>query len=458
MTVITVVGAGPGGYVAAIKAAQMGAETHIVDMGRVGGTCLNVGCIPTKALLHASAFYRSAVSGTVKGVNCDNVTLDWNAVQDQKRRVIRGLVSGVEGLLKANGVHVHRGRATLTSPTSVAIEGEGEVTGDAIVIATGSEPTRLRFPGADLPLVLDSTEALELDHVPKSLTIIGGGVIGVEFATLFADLGTRVSIVEMLDEILPPCDRQVASLTHKLLESRGIAIHTDARVTSVDDRGTTLASTPSGTTELNSELVLMAVGRKPRIPDNLDQLGIACESGAIIVNGNFETSVKGVYAIGDCNGLLMLAHVASSQGEAAVEHILTGAHSYKPNIQPSCVYTNPEIAFVGLTEAQAAQQGFDYRCGTFPMASNAKAMIEGSTEGFVKIIADADSTEVLGAHIVGPRATDMIAEVAAVMSMEGLVDDIARVTHAHPTISEAVCEAAKAVFGYPIHRPPAPKK
>ncbi|MCL2782934.1 MAG: dihydrolipoyl dehydrogenase [Propionibacteriaceae bacterium] len=454
MTTITIIGAGPGGYVAAIKAAQMGAEVHMADMGKVGGTCLNVGCIPTKALLHTSAFYRGVCNGAVPGVSVSGVTLNWDGAQEQKRCIVQRLVSGVEGLLKANGVHVHRGKASLVSSTSVNIDGEGLVTSDAIIIATGSEPVRLQFAGADLPLVIDSTQALDLDHVPASLTIIGGGVIGVEFATLFADLGTKVSVVEMLDEILPPCDGQVATLAHKFLAKRGIAIYTSAKVTSISPGGVTSAETPSGKIELSGELVLMAVGRKPVLPDGLGRLGIACERGAIKVDDNFETSVKGVYAIGDCNGLLMLAHVASSQGEAAVEHILAGEHSYNPKVQPSCVYTDPEIAFVGLTEDQAKQQGFDYRCGTFSMSGNGKAMIEGSTEGFVKIIADAESEEILGAHIVGPRATDMIAEIAAVMSMEGLVDDIARVTHAHPTVSEAVCEAAKGVFGNSIHWPP----
>ena len=454
MTTITIIGAGPGGYVAAIKAAQMGAEVHMADMGKVGGTCLNVGCIPTKALLHTSAFYRGVCNGAVPGVSVSGVTLNWDGAQEQKRCIVQRLVSGVEGLLKANGVHVHRGKASLVSSTSVNIDGEGLVASDAIIIATGSEPVRLQFAGADLPLVIDSTQALDLDHVPASLTIIGGGVIGVEFATLFADLGTKVSVVEMLDEILPPCDGQVATLAHKFLAKRGIAIYTSAKVTSISPGGVTSAETPSGKIELSGELVLMAVGRKPVLPDGLGRLGIACERGAIKVDDNFETSVKGVYAIGDCNGLLMLAHVASSQGEAAVEHILAGKHSYNPKVQPSCVYTDPEIAFVGLTEDQAKQQGFDYRCGTFSMSGNGKAMIEGSTEGFVKIIADAESEEILGAHIVGPRATDMIAEIAAVMSMEGLVDDIARVTHAHPTVSEAVCEAAKGVFGNSIHWPP----
>ncbi|MCL2652627.1 MAG: dihydrolipoyl dehydrogenase [Propionibacteriaceae bacterium] len=457
MTTITIIGAGPGGYVAAIKASQMGADVHLVDMGPVGGTCLNVGCIPTKALLHAGNFYRMASAGTVPGVDCRNVTLDWNAIQHQKQAVVQELVSGVESLLKANKVHMHRGRASITSATSVAIDSDGTVTSDAIIIATGSEPVQLLFPGADLPLVLDSTRALELDHIPGSLTIVGGGVIGVEFATLFADLGTKVSIVEMLDEILPPCDRQVAELTHKLLVDRGISVFTAAKVTSVKSNGTVNVATPSGEVELNSEFLLMAVGRKPRLPDGLDYLRVACERGAIEVDSNFETNVKGVYAIGDCNGLLMLAHVASSQGEAAVERIMTGRHSYNANVQPSCVYTDPEIAWVGLTEEQAKLQGFEYRCGMFSMAGNGKAMIEGHTEGFVKIIADAESQEVLGAHIIGPRATDLITEVSAVMAMEGLVDDIANLTHPHPTVSEAVREAAKGVFGTPIHQLPARK-
>lgn len=456
---IIVIGGGPGGYVAAIKAAQMGAEVHIVENNKFGGTCLNVGCIPTKALLHTGNFYQKAKNNHVAGVVIGEAKLDWAAAQKEKSLIVNRLVGGVGGLLKANKVKIHNGTAKLVTPNTVEIEGGGKLTADAIILATGSEPVALRFPGADLPQVIDSTQALSLESVPKSMAIIGGGVIGVEFASLYHALGTKVTIIEMLDEILPPLDRQISKHIHQLLAKEGIEIHTQAKLVSVKvGKGQDVVAEfeMGGSTNLvECEKVLVAVGRRPKTENiGLENLGIGTERGAILVDENFETSVKGIFAIGDCNAQIMLAHAASAQGEAAVEYILEGTHHYNKNVIPSCVYSTPEIAAVGLTEEQAKKQELDYRCGVFSLSGNGKSMIEGDSTGFIKIIADAELGEILGAHLVGPRVTDMVAELAVVMSMEGTVEDIIHTIHAHPTVSEAVAEAAMAVFGNSIHWPP----
>jgi len=456
---IIVIGGGPGGYVAAIKAAQMGAKVHIVEQNKFGGTCLNIGCIPTKALLQTSDFYQQAKGSRIAGVLIGEATLDWPTAQREKNLIIDRLVGGITGLLRANQVKIHNGTAKLINQNTVAIEGEDNLTADAIIIATGSEAVRLNFPGAELAQVIDSTQALALESVPKSMAIVGGGVIGVEFASLYHALGAKVTIIEMLDEILPSMDRQIANQMHQLLANQGVDVFTQAKLVSVqegnDGNVLTAFETAGGTNLLESEKVLVAVGRKPKTENlGLDGLGINTVRGAIQVDDNFETSVNGIFAIGDCNTRVMLAHAASAQGEAAVEYIIKGTHHYNKNVIPACVYTKPEIAAVGLTEEQAKEQGLDYKCGVFPLSGNGKSMIEGDTSGFIKIIADAELGEVLGAHMIGPRVTDMIGELAVLMTMEGVVEDIIHTVHAHPTVSEAIAEAAMAVFGNPIHWPP----
>ena len=365
MKKIIIIGGGPGGYVAAIRATHLGAEVHLIEEGKLGGTCLNIGCIPTKALLHTGEFYEKAKAGGIPGVKTGDVSLDWPAAQKEKELVTSRLVNGVTGLLKANRIQAHYGTARLISQNTVEVSGEGALTADAVIIAAGSEPVVLNFPGADLPQVIDSTQALSLEQLPKSMVIVGGGVIGVEFGSLYHSLGVKIAVVEMLEEILPPIDRQASSHMHQLLAERGIDLYTRARLLSVKEKGGNVLAEieyAGETILLECEKVLVAVGRKPRIKNlGLEKLGVQIERGAILTDGNFETSVKGIFAVGDCNGQLMLAHAASAQGEAAVEYILTGKHHYNKNIIPSCVYTKPEIAAVGLTEEQAKQQGIDYQ-------------------------------------------------------------------------------------------------
>ncbi|MDR0874910.1 MAG: dihydrolipoyl dehydrogenase [Clostridiales Family XIII bacterium] len=458
MKKITIIGGGPGGYVAAIRAAQLGAEVQIVESGSFGGTCLNIGCIPTKALLHSAFAYKHLIEGSIAGVRAEKVTLDWAAAQAHKKAVTDKLVGGVSGLLAANKVTVTKGTAVFAGSKTITVDGKALPKSDAIILASGSVPVKLNFPGADLPQVIDSTGALALEKLPASLAIIGGGVIGVEFASLFSALGVKVTIIEALPEILPPIDGQIAALLRGVLAKNRVDILTAAKVVAVKKDGKNAVSEIEHGGEkkqIKSELVLLAVGRRPNTTElGLEKAGIQTERGAILTDEHFETNVKGIFAIGDCNAKNMLAHAASAQGEAAVEYILSGAGHYDANIIPACIYTEPEVAAVGLTEEEAKKKQSDYAVGTFDLAGNGKALIDGGLGGLIKILAERQTGEILGVHMMGPHVTDMIAEAAAVMEMEGLTEDLLRTVHPHPTVSEAVHEAAQAVFGNAVHWPP----
>lgn len=458
MKSVIVIGGGPGGYVAAIRAAQLGAEVHLVEKEHLGGTCLNVGCIPTKAMLHTADLYQAILQGGAMGLKADNVQLDWQVLLRKKQTVVDRLVNGVEGLLKANKVTVHRGHAVLKDAHTVEIEGKTSLTANAIILALGSEPVRLSFPGAELPGVIDSTGALSLSQAPASMLIIGGGVIGVEFAGLFSALGCKVTVVELLPEILPVIDSEIAGAIRQEMSKNGVSYMNEAKLTDVRQEGENLtARVLSGgkEQEISVQYVLVAVGRKPRTQSSgLEEVGIQTDRGRIVVNEYFATNVPGIYAIGDCNGRIMLAHAASAQGIAAVEHALGHKPAYLPGTIPSCIYTNPEAAGVGLTEGQVKQQGIEYKVGRFQLAGNGKALIENGGRGMVKIIAGARHGEILGVHIFGPRATDMIAEAALGIRLEATADELISTIHAHPTVSEALCEAALDVENMAIHWPP----
>jgi dihydrolipoamide dehydrogenase len=451
---IIVVGGGPGGYVAAIRAAQLGAEVHLVEAEKLGGTCLNVGCIPTKALLHTADFYKTAAANSVAGVKVNSLELDWPEALAHKEKIVSRLTNGVSALLRYNKVAVHPGRAKILPGLKVQVGGE-TLAGDAVVLATGSENASIRFPGCDLEGVIDSTGALNLQEPPKSLVIVGGGVIGIEFAALYGALGTEVTILEMMEEILPPVDRQISKFLHKHLERSGVRIFTKAKLTSVEKAGLQLRAEFEHAGEKKNAVadkVLVVVGRRPRTKGlGLEALGVKMERGAICVGDAFETNLPGLYAVGDCNAKLMLAHAASAQGKAAVEHIMGHKPSYHAGAIPSCIYCTPEISAVGMTEEQAKAAGVRYKVGLFDLNGNGKSLIEGKGGGMIKIIADSELGEVLGVHMIGPHVTDMIAEAALCMNLEGTVEDIAHSTHPHPTVSEAVEEAAMAVFGKAIH-------
>lgn len=459
---LIIVGGGPGGYVTAIRGAQLGAEVELVESDSLGGTCLNVGCIPTKAILHTADLYDAVKNGASIGLLTDNVRVDWKTVMDRKAVVVKKLVGGVDGLLRANKVKVHHGKGVLLDEKTVNLSNGESLHGDAMILATGSEPVKLKFPGADLPGVIDSTQALSLEKIPESMIIIGGGVIGVELAAAFSAFGCKVTIVEMLPEILPPIDKEITAQVKQQMTKKGIKIMTGARLTAVAEKDSRLCAKIAigeKMEELSAEFVLVAVGRKARTENiGLEKLGIETERGKIKVDNHFRTNVEGIYAIGDCNGKMMLAHAASSQGVAAVEYIMGYPGMYNDRTVPSCIYTQPEISAVGLTEEQVKAQGLAYKVGRFSLAGNGKAIIECNGIGMIKIIAGEKYGEILGVHMFGPRTTDMIAEAALAIRLEATVDEFVTTVHAHPTVSEAVAEAALAVNGRSIHWPPERKK
>ena len=457
---LIIVGGGPAGYVAAIRAAQLGADVHLIEKEHIGGVCLNVGCIPTKAMLHVAETYQAVLNGNSIGICADNVNVEWPKVLAYKNSVVNRLVLGVQGLLKANRVTIHHGHATVRSPKSVELNG-AEMEADSIVLAVGSEPSRPDFPGSDLPGLLDSTAALNLESIPESLIILGGGVIGVEFAVMFRNFGCNVTIVEMLPRILPGMDADIVEQFQIELARKGISILTGARLTEVSGNGSELCAhidVNGQPIERTAEKMLIAVGRRPRINGiGLKETGVTVEHGRIVVDDCFRTSIPGIYAVGDCSSTMMLAHVGSAQGIAAVEHALGHTTAYVGHIIPACVYSNPEIASVGLTEEQARAKGIHFKTGVFPLAGNGKAIIESNGTGMIKIIAGSRHGEIIGVHIVGPRATDLIAEAALAMRLEATVTELVSTIHAHPTVSEAMPEAALAVDGLSIHWPPGMK-
>ena len=456
---IIVVGGGPGGYVAAIRAAQLGAAVELVEKENLGGTCLNVGCIPTKVLLHTAELFHAVKCGERIGLKGETVELDWPALINRKKSVVRRLVGGVGGLLKANGVVVHKGVAELIGSGQIKINGEKVLSADAIVLATGSVPVRLNFPGGDLPGVIDSSGALELEKPPQSLIIVGGGYIGIEFASLFAAIGAKVKVVELLPEILPGIDGELAMVLKKELLKAGVEFINGAKLAAVESGETGLKARVEQNgnhLEITADKVLVAVGRRSFTEGlGLEKAGLKMERGRIAVDANYRTSLPGVYAIGDCNGITMLAHAASHQGIEAVEHILgAGSAAHAAPIVPACIYTRPEIASVGLTEEKIREQGIAYRKGVFPLAGNGKAMIEEGESGVIKILSGEKHGEILGVHMVGPRVTEMIGEATLAMRLEATLDELVTTIHAHPTVSEAIGEAALAGLGRPIHWPP----
>ncbi len=456
---VIVIGGGPGGYVAAIRAAQLGAEVTLVEKDKLGGTCLNVGCIPTKALLHTAQVFRSAKEGSICGVIAD-ATLDFGKAQKHKQQIVDKLVGGVKGLLAANKVKVIAGIASFLDPSHIQVKCGGDtrvLAADRVIIATGSIPMMPPIPGIDVGQCIDSTGALGLDTVPESMLIIGGGVIGIEMATIFSTLGCKVGIVEMMSAILPMVDEEISGMLAGKLKKEGMDIFTSTEVESVIGGGETAkvkVKLQSGEEKIiQAEKVLVSVGRKIDTESlKLNKVGVRHERGRIIVDVYMRTNVSGIYAIGDCTGGSMLAHVASMQGEVAAENAMDKSVAFDIKTNPSCIYTDPETASVGLTEQQARKKKIEYIVGKFPLVANGKSLIMGS-EGMVKIIADKKYGEILGVHIIGPRATDIIAECALAIGMEATLDELIGTIHAHPTVSEAVREAALAAEKRALHIP-----
>ncbi|WP_029214710.1 dihydrolipoyl dehydrogenase [Kallotenue papyrolyticum] len=458
---VVVIGSGPGGYVAAIRAAQLGLKAAVVEKGEMGGVCLNVGCIPSKAFLHAAEIYTEAKEGKRIGVVADNVTLDFGAVAAYKERVVKQNSNGVAGLLRKNRVDVYKGFGRVSGPNSVTVQGEnGEQTLQTrfIIVATGSTPRSLPFAQIDEERILSSTGMLALKEVPKRLVIIGGGVIGVEMATAFHAFGAEVTILEALPRIISIADEEVSDELLRTMTRRGIKIHTNVKVGGVDptDSGVSVMYTDAEGKEqqVTGDKLLLAVSRAPLTKDiGLEAVGVELnERGYVVTNEYMQTRVPSIYAIGDCVGRTGLAHVASAEGILAVEHI-AGHEAHPINYEkvPSPMWCEPQVGFAGLTEAQARERGYDVKVGKFPFTGNGHAAILGQRAGFVKIVAEKQYNEILGIHIIGPRATELLAEAGLALSHEATAESLVNTVHAHPTLYEAILEAAHGLFEGPIH-------
>jgi dihydrolipoamide dehydrogenase len=463
---IVVIGGGPGGYVAAIKAAQLGGKVTLIEKDELGGTCLNWGCMPTKALLHGIEILESLERGKEFGIQADGVKVDFAKMSARKDRAVKILVSGVGGLLKANGVEVIKGSARLISPRAVQVVDEKSQSASyetrKIILATGSVSAPLPIPGAQLPGVIDSTGALKLTRVPESMVIIGAGPIGLEFGTIFSALGSKVTLLELLPQILPSEDEEVASALEKSLRHFKIKILTGSQVKGVEESAggklKVSAATGEGEKAFEAELVLVAVGRKPNLDGlGLQEAGVRFGKKGIEVNSRMETNVPGVYAVGDVTGQWLLAHFAFAQGEVAAENAMGREAELDSLAVPRCVYTLPEVASVGLTEKEAKEKGYEIKVGRFPFSANGKATVLGERTGFVKIVSEVKYGEILGMNIFGPHATDLIGEAVLAMTLEGTAQDIARAIHPHPTLTEALKEAALDVDGLSLHIPPRKK-
>src|SRR5229473_2557105 len=451
---VVVIGGGPGGYVAALRAAQLGAKVAVVEKDRVGGTCLVRGCIPTKALLQSSELYTLAKEGAPFGLVADGIGFDWAVAQKRKTAVVDQLVKGVEGLLKAGGVTTLKGSARLAGKGVLDVSGD-QVQAKDIVIATGSAIARIPLPGSEL--TIDSDQILELKEVPRRLAVIGGGVVGMEFAAMFAALGSKVTVLEMLPQILPMVEADLVIVYAKHLSGLGAEIHTNSQVAEVAKVGGGLQvrfSTGAEGGAVDADQVLLAVGRSPYTEGlGAEAAGVKLERGRVVVDDHLRTSAQGVWAIGDVIGGIMLAHVASYEGICAVENIAGHARVPDYHAAPNCVYTDPEIAHVGLGEKEAKERGLEIKVGRFPFAAAGRALTLGQTEGFVKVVADAASGRMLGVHIVGSRATDLIAEATLAVQNGLTLEQLDVTMHAHPTLPEAIMEAALAAQGRAIHIP-----
>lgn len=463
---LIVIGAGPGGYEAAIRAAQLGLTTALIERRDVGGTCLNRGCIPTKAMLHSAQLYREAANFELFGLHTENTSFDWAKVHQRKNDVVVKLRTGIEQLIKANKIDFFNNSASILGKNDVQLDQGEVIRGENILIATGSVPARPPIPGLDLPNVVTSDELLDdphftqADSLAKEILIIGGGVIGVEFASVFSSFGCHVTIVEAMERILPTMDREISLSLNMVLKKRGVSIHTGAMVEKLeqDENGLVCHFTEKGKAQaVPAQQVLVAIGRRPNTQGLFAEgFEVACERGRIVTDENFRTSVDSIYAIGDVTSKIQLAHMASAQGICAV-HTIAGQ---KPPIDlryvPGCIYTDPEIASVGITEDEAKQQGIPVKKGKFLMTGNGRSLIDEQERGFIKVLAHQETDVILGAQLMCSRATDIVAELATAIVNGLTCAQLAGVIRPHPTFCEGVTEAVEDVHAMAIHL--APKK
>ena len=456
---LIVIGGGPGGYIGAIRAAQQGLKTALIEERDLGGTCLNRGCIPTKALMHASHLYHQITKSEVFGIQTQGVSYDMEAIYARKDQVVSQLRDGVDGLLKANGVACYlQGRAKLLGGGRVEVSGQqpAQLEGKNILLATGAAPARPKIPGMNLPGVITSDELLDgrpLDC--KSLVVIGGGVIGMEVATVYANLGAQVTVIESADRILPNMDREIAQNLSMILKKRGVTLHAASTVEKIEQAGKALAVTftgKQGEGSAEGAYVLVAVGRKANT-ENLLAEGLSLEENrGIVIDENFQTSLPGVYAIGDCTSdTIQLAHVASAQATNAVAIIAGKNPPVNLRVVPGCVYTDPEIATVGLSAEEAKAQGTAVVTSKYVMSGNGKSILENQERGFVKLVFHAQEQTLLGAQLMCGRATDLVGELAFAIANRQTAKDLEQVIHPHPTFSEGILESVEELFGTAPH-------
>ncbi|MDO4549447.1 MAG: dihydrolipoyl dehydrogenase [Clostridia bacterium] len=443
---LAILGAGPGGYEAAIRAAKGGLKVALIEKDELGGTCLNRGCIPTKALLHGAQLYHEAKNGSAFGFEAGSATIDYKKLAGFKDSCVERLKKGIAFMEKKAGVEVITGFGVITSQHSLNV-GSRTVTFDKLIIAVGSSPAVPPIPGANGEGVLTSDGVLAFDALPNNIVIIGGGVIGVEFATLFGMLGAGVTIVEMLDEIIPGVDGDIRSIAVKSLKKLGVKIITGAKVTAIEGTSPVTVSfeRDSKPDTASGDVCAICAGRRPNTGNiGLEACSINAPRGFIEVDERMRTNVENVYAIGDAVGKIQLAHVATHQGYVAVDSILGRDARMSYAAIPACVYMSPELAYVGLAESEALKSGRRVKTGTFNVAAGGRCAVMNEREGIIKLVSDATTGEILGCQIIAPRATDLISEVVAVMKCEGTVEELALAVHPHPTVSEIVWEAAKA--------------
>lgn len=457
---LIVIGGGPAGYVGAIRAAQLGKKVACVEKERAGGTCLNWGCIPTKALLKNAELYHTMTHHADDfGMSFDNLSYDWEKVIKRSRNVSDKLAGGIEFLFKKNKIDYIRGVGGLAANGKVeVIDADGKTEmyqTENILVATGCVSRELPFLPFDGEKVIGSREAMNLPKQPKSITIIGAGAIGIEFAYFFNAYGTEVTVIEMLDTVLPIEDNEVSKTLEKSLTSQGITVKTSTKTVSADTEGDgvklTVEPADGGDSEIiESEIVLVAIGIAPVLPNNAEQLKL--ERGYIDTDDNYQTSIPNVYAAGDITGPPWLAHVGSFEAVQAVEGMFVDGHKPKKvGLFPACTYCHPEVASIGLTEEACKEQGLEYTVGKFPFAASGRALAVADSEGFVKMIFDKKHGEILGAHMIGGGATELIAEVGLAMNLEATNEEIEDTIHAHPTLAEAIHEATGEAFGHAIH-------
>ena len=451
---VVVIGGGPAGYVAAIRAAQVGGKVAVVEKSELGGTCLNRGCIPTKTFLKNAEIIEGIEMSSKRGIILENekFKVDMPKVVSLKNEIVKTLTNGVQGLLKSNSIKIFKGVGKINKDKDVVINGEKVLRTNKIILAGGSKVGSVNIPGIESKRVLTSDDILDLKELPKSLAVIGGGVVGVELGQAYLSFGSEVTVIEMMDRIVPGVDREASETLRKALEKKGMKILTSSKIKEIIDEGDKLRIKLEDKEDVVAEKALLSIGRVPDL-EAVGELDLEMERGKIKVDKYMETSVEGVYAPGDINGIKMLAHAAFRMGEVAAENAILGNHrEIKLETTPSAIYTIPEVGMVGLTEEEAKEK-YDINIGKFAFVGNGRALASGDTTGFVKVIADKKYGEILGVHIVGQSAAEIINEASSLMAMEITVDEVIKTIHGHPTFSEALFEACADVLGEAIHLP-----